>query len=130
MKKLVLALLASTCTIAAFADTITEQSTQAPMVTSTPAPQTTAVQHTTTPAQKPVQKKKPTHPAFNRHDIVCGDKILGENENADSLSDKCKNYKYKHDTATFIEGHSTEHVMCKIKHGQIELSTCSPIKKK
>ena len=122
MKKLILTLLASaTATLALANPTTTE-----PM-TAMPSSQPMAQQ------QKPLHKK-PTHPAFRRSDIVCGNKILGNNENADSLSDICKNYKYeeykanKH--ATFIDEHSGEHIACSIKDGEIVLSSCNPIKHK
>lgn len=124
MKKLVLALLASSFTVAVFATSITETPTQQTTTTTAMPASETMQKH-----QQP-QHKKLTHPPFTRHDIVCGDKILGQKENADGLSDKCKNYKFKDDKATFIDEHSSEHVMCHIKNGELIRSTCNPIKKK
>jgi uncharacterized protein involved in copper resistance len=125
MKKLVLALLASAVGTIALAN---------PVATST-AP--AATQEAPVAASQPVamkkapEHKKPTHPAFNHRDIVCGDKILGQTENADSLAGSCKNYKFKDHVATFTDGHSGEHVACKINEaGLLETNTCHPTKHK
>lgn len=95
MKKILLALIASTSVSLAFA---------APVAASQAANQTA--------------------PKFDNTQIKCGEKTLKNGDSTDSLTDICKGFKFGKGKAGFLDDNSGKKVMCQEKKGKLILSTC------
>lgn len=96
MKKILLALIASTSISLAFA---------APVAASQTATQATS-------------------PAFDNTKIKCGETTLKDGANTDTLTGICKGFKFGKGKAGFLDDNSGKKVMCQEKKGKLILSSC------
>lgn len=95
MKKILLALIASTSISLAFA---------APVAASQAATQTA--------------------PAFDNTKIKCGETTLKDGANTDTLTGICKGFKFGKGKAGFLDDNSGKKVMCQEKKGKLILASC------
>jgi hypothetical protein len=98
MKKILLAIIASTAVSVAFAAPV------ASSVSSQSAPQST--------------------PPFDNTKMKCGEHTVKDGDNTDTLTGICKGFKFGKDKAGFLDENSGKKVMCQEKKGQLILSSC------
>ena len=99
MKKILIAIIASSAVSLAFAAPVESQAT----------------------AQTAAQTAAPT---FDNTKIKCGETTLKNGANTDTLTGICKDFKFGKDKASFIDENSGKQVMCKEKRGKLILSSC------
>ena len=99
MKKILLALIASTTVSFAFA---------APIASSGVATQSAAQ----------------TAPQFDNTKMKCGEHTVKDGDNTDTLTGICKGFKFGKGKAGFLDENSGKKVMCQEKKGHLILSSC------
>lgn len=131
MKKLLLSCCLATVALSSFAAQVTTQTEPTNTQTQQTMPQqqpvvTPQVQPTPTTPPKKVHHKH-HKPAFNHKEIWCGDKHITD-QNADSLSDICEDFGYKHGIVKLRDDRSGDVISCKISGNQINSASCKPVK--